>query len=76
MCVCLYVSLSKQLRVCVIEDGGEEWSCLVLTVGFNVASDDSEINQKKFFSSFDFLNYNGTLLQYSCLENPMDGGAW
>ena len=19
---------------------------------------------------------NGTALQYSCLENPMDGGAW
>ena len=19
---------------------------------------------------------NGTLIQYSCLENPMDGGAW
>ena len=19
---------------------------------------------------------NGTLLQYSCLENPMDGGTW
>ena len=19
---------------------------------------------------------NGTLFQYSCLENPMDGGAW
>ena len=19
---------------------------------------------------------NGTLLQYSCLENPMDGGGW
>ena len=19
---------------------------------------------------------NGTLLQYPCLENPMDGGAW
>ena len=19
---------------------------------------------------------NGTLLQYSCLENPMDGGSW
>ena len=19
---------------------------------------------------------NGTLLQYSCLENPLDGGAW
>ena len=33
---------------------------------------------------FDFLNVdpalygegNGTPLQYSCLENPMDGGAW
>ena len=20
--------------------------------------------------------HNGTPLQYSCLENPMDGGAW
>ena len=55
VCVCLYVSLSILLRVCVIENGGEEWSCLVLTIGFNVASDDSEINKKKnFFASFDF----------------------
>ena len=23
-----------------------------------------------------FVRYNGTPLQYSCLENPMDGGAW
>ena len=23
-----------------------------------------------------YLIYNGTPLQYSCLENPMDGGAW
>ena len=23
-----------------------------------------------------FPFYNGTPLQYSCLENPMDGGAW
>ena len=23
-----------------------------------------------------FETYNGTPLQYSCLENPMDGGAW
>ena len=22
------------------------------------------------------LDFNGNLLQYSCLENPMDGGAW
>ena len=22
------------------------------------------------------IGWNGTLLQYSCLENPMDGGAW
>ena len=22
------------------------------------------------------LEGNGTPLQYSCLENPMDGGAW
>ena len=26
--------------------------------------------------SFKAREGNGTLLQYSCLENPMDGGAW
>ena len=25
---------------------------------------------------FTFIEGNGTPLQYSCLENPMDGGAW
>ena len=28
-----------------------------------------------FFSKY-FGEGNGTPLQYSCLENPMDGGAW
>ena len=26
--------------------------------------------------TFTFYSCNGTPLQYSCLENPMDGGAW
>ena len=26
--------------------------------------------------SADFICFSGTPLQYSCLENPMDGGAW
>ena len=32
-----------------------------------------------FFNIYFLLNYgedNGTPLQHSCLENPMDGGAW
>ena len=30
-----------------------------------------------FLSSYGYLEKaNGTPLQYSCLENPMDGGAW
>ena len=39
-----------------------------------------------FFTGFDHFNLmapvelggegNGNPLQYSCLENPMDGGAW
>ena len=28
------------------------------------------------FFNFGFLEGNGTPLQYSCLENLMDGGAW
>ena len=29
-----------------------------------------------FFSYFYLREGNGIPLQYSCLENPMDGGAW
>ena len=29
-----------------------------------------------FFGSVNNGEGNGTLLQHSCLENPMDGGAW
>ena len=28
------------------------------------------------YTSFIFGEGNGNPLQYSCLENPMDGGAW
>ena len=31
---------------------------------------------KLIISSLIFREGNGTPLQYSCLENPMDGGAW
>ena len=36
------------------------------------------LNLRFFFKDHsDFIGEgNGTLLQYSCLENPMDGGAW
>ena len=30
----------------------------------------------KGLSSQSYGEGNGTPLQYSCLENPMDGGAW
>ena len=33
---------------------------------------DSEITK----AAFSFGEGNGTPLQYSCLENPMEGGAW
>ena len=31
---------------------------------------------KLHFSRISAREGDGTLLQYSCLENPMDGGAW
>ena len=34
-------------------------------------------NKNVFESSYNDLGEgSGTPLQYSCLENPMDGGAW
>ena len=40
------------------------------------------ISEKQVFEDFewDYVEYvgegDGNPLQYSCLENPMDGGAW
>ena len=40
----------------------------------------NRIDHFSFFSFVTSLSFitilNGTPLQYSCLENPMDGGAW
>ena len=35
-----------------------------------------KINVYLHVSNNEFGEGNGTPLQYSCLENPMDGGAW
>ena len=35
-----------------------------------------KVNSHQFMVKFCFGEGNGTPLQYSCLENPMDGGAW
>ena len=43
--------------------------CLILPIS---------VQRSLFFNSpqYNFGEGNGTPLQYSCLENPIDGGAW
>ena len=42
-----------------------------------VESKSPETSFLKFLQTREILGEgNGTPLQYSCLENPMDGGAW
>ena len=36
----------------------------------------SFLNSLTYSSSYFVGEGNGTLLQYTCLENPMDGGVW
>ena len=43
-----------------------------ITVAFEWASRHGKFK----LPGFPFGEGNGTPLQYSCLENPMDGGAW
>ena len=49
------------------------------TVFSDVEINSSKINDKSLEASLEALQYpgegNGNPLQYSCLENPMDGGA-
>ena len=35
-----------------------------------------EVPKQTFLSVYQLVEGNGTPLQYTCLENPMDGGAW
>ena len=35
-----------------------------------------KISSKHYLVEKEIGEGNGTLFQYSCLENPMDGGAW
>ena len=43
--------------------------------------EDISEDSRKYKENYTVLGFyigegNGTPLQYSCLENPMDGGAW
>ena len=63
--------------------GGEEWS--LCNTSLPLALHSRAITKSYGFCPYFFLKKifkylfgygNGTPLQYSCLENPMDGGAW
>ena len=40
------------------------------------APDERNLSEITYGLQFKIEEGNGTPLQYSCLENPMDGGAW
>ena len=70
-CVCLYpeyVSASTS---------GYSFICLISTKKFSLGE---IMVQREFYNNMHIVilsgEGNGTPLQYSCLENPMDGGAW
>ena len=44
--------------------------------GFRISPVNISLNDLLNFANAGFGEGNGTPLQYSCLENPMDGGAW
>ena len=52
---------------------GHDWSNLAAAAVFSVHC---YARISFWFGSYYFGEGNGTPLQYPCLENPMDGGAW
>ena len=60
---------------------GKEHAVLALVSWYWLAPAYQWCIRDTFCATLDFLGFshgegNGTPLQYSCLENPMDGGAW
>ena len=71
-------------RFQIVRDGSHQhlfhWSlsetCIYLTLGaLSMLKNDKENNFKECSMTL-IGEGNGNPLQYSCLENPMDGGAW
>ena len=65
--------LTLALVTCVCFYKGLSWNYLNLVAMFYafLCASDSILNLDSIFGEG-----NGTPLQYSCLENPMNGGAW
>ena len=60
-------------------NGSKRWDLgigLVLSLGFNVVAELLAQNGKWMLVTHAIGEGNGTPLQHSCMENPMDGGAW
>jgi len=52
-------------------DGGAWWAA-----DYGVTQSRTRLRQLSSSSRSNFREGNGNPLQYSCLENPMGGGAW
>ena len=63
----------------VTRNGSKRWDLgigLVLSLGFNVVAELLAQNGKWVLVTHAIGEGNGTPLQHSCLENPMDRGGW
>ena len=55
---------------------GELKSCMLQDLKIIIIPSYRSVNKCLFFFFLNFWLHRGTPLQYSCLETPMDGGAW
>ena len=66
----LWASMLPLFSRAVMYDSAISWTVVYqapLSMGFS---------RQKYQSTWPFGEGNGNPLQYSCLENPMGGGAW
>ena len=69
-------SWSREMRSTYWGWGEYIWNKVGFCFGIIVCNCVSWLNAWITQVCLDFGEGNGTQLQYSCLENPMDGGAW
>ena len=65
-------SIGVSALASVLPKNTQDWSPLGLTGWISLQSKDGLDKGQKWYGP----NRSGNPLQYSCLENPMDGGAW
>ena len=72
----LLPNISNHKKAMMVLVGKNVFANFHSSMSYNPVGPEFKVNESTICIKYGEGAGNGTPLQYSCLENPMDGGAW